>query len=38
VSAWLSDLERLGMVASSITHKAYWGIGRANATHGEPLS
>ena len=38
VSAWRAELERLGMDPSSITHKAYWGIGRANATHGEPLS
>jgi NADPH-dependent ferric siderophore reductase len=38
VSAWRTELECLGMEASSITHKAYWGIGRANATHGEPLT
>ena len=38
VSAWRTELERLGMDPSSITHKAYWGIGRANATHGEPLA
>jgi NADPH-dependent ferric siderophore reductase len=37
VSAWRAKLERLGMDPSSVTHKAYWGAGRANATHGEPL-
>jgi NADPH-dependent ferric siderophore reductase len=37
VSAWRAALERLGMGSSAITYKAYWGKGRANATHGEPL-
>jgi NADPH-dependent ferric siderophore reductase len=37
VLAWRDRLERLGIDASAITHKAYWGTGRANATHGEPL-
>ena len=38
VLAWREELERRGMDASVITHKAYWGAGRANATHGEPLA
>jgi NADPH-dependent ferric siderophore reductase len=37
VQVWLNELGRLGLDAPAITHKAYWGIGRANATHGEPL-
>jgi NADPH-dependent ferric siderophore reductase len=37
VQAWRRELERLGLDPSSITYKAYWGAGRANATHGEPL-
>jgi NADPH-dependent ferric siderophore reductase len=38
VSAWRAELDRLGLDPSSITHKAYWGTGRVNATHGEPLA
>jgi NADPH-dependent ferric siderophore reductase len=38
VLAWRAALERLGMDESAVTHKAYWGAGRANATHGEPLA
>jgi NADPH-dependent ferric siderophore reductase len=38
VQAWRGKLERLGLDATAITHKAYWGAGRANATHGEPLA
>jgi NADPH-dependent ferric siderophore reductase len=38
VSAWRAELEGLGMDSAAITHKAYWGSGRANATHGEPLA
>jgi NADPH-dependent ferric siderophore reductase len=37
VSAWCDKLERLGLDPSAISHKAYWGTGRVNATHGEPL-
>jgi NADPH-dependent ferric siderophore reductase len=37
VLAWHNQLERLGFDESAISHKAYWGAGRANATHGEPL-
>jgi NADPH-dependent ferric siderophore reductase len=37
VRAWCGELQCLGMDSSAITHKAYWGTGRANATHGEPL-
>jgi len=35
---WRAELERLGLDRSAISHKAYWGTGRANATHGEPLT
>lgn len=38
VLAWRAALERLGLDESAITRKAYWGTGRANATHGEPLT
>jgi NADPH-dependent ferric siderophore reductase len=38
VLAWRAALEHLGMDDSAVTHKAYWGAGRANATHGEPLA
>jgi NADPH-dependent ferric siderophore reductase len=38
VSAWRAEFEHLGIDPSSITHKAYWGTGRVNATHGEPLA
>lgn len=38
VRAWRGELEQLGLAASAITHKAYWGAGRVNATHGEPLA
>jgi NADPH-dependent ferric siderophore reductase len=38
VLLWRQELEQLGMDASAISHKAYWGTGRANATHGEPLA
>lgn len=34
---WRNALHRLGLDSSAITHKAYWGAGGANATHGEPL-
>jgi NADPH-dependent ferric siderophore reductase len=38
VQAWRTALiEDLGLDASAVSHKAYWGRGRANATHGEPL-
>jgi NADPH-dependent ferric siderophore reductase len=37
VLAWRDQLERGGLDPSAISHKAYWGVGRANATHGEPL-
>src|SRR5262249_31659705 len=37
VRYWRGHLESLGLDPSAITHKAYWGAGRANATHGEPL-
>jgi NADPH-dependent ferric siderophore reductase len=37
VLAWRDQLRRLGLEESAISHKAYWGTGRANATHGEPL-
>jgi NADPH-dependent ferric siderophore reductase len=37
VSAWREQLELAGFDPSAISHKAYWGTGRANATHGEPL-
>jgi NADPH-dependent ferric siderophore reductase len=37
VSAWREALECLGMAPSATTDKAYWGKGRVNATHGEPL-
>lgn len=37
VCVWRDALELGGLDASAIAHKAYWGIGRANATHGEPL-
>jgi NADPH-dependent ferric siderophore reductase len=37
VRYWRTHLESLGLDPSAITHKAYWGAGRANATHGEPL-
>jgi NADPH-dependent ferric siderophore reductase len=37
VSMWRGELERLGMDPSAVTFKAYWGRGRCNATHGEPL-
>jgi NADPH-dependent ferric siderophore reductase len=37
VQVWRNELELLGLDSSAITHKAYWGTGRANATHGEPL-
>jgi NADPH-dependent ferric siderophore reductase len=38
VLAWRAALKHLGMDESAVTHKAYWGTGRANATHGEPLA
>jgi NADPH-dependent ferric siderophore reductase len=38
VLAWRAALERLGMDESAVMHKTYWGTGRANATHGEPLT
>ena len=38
VLMWRDELERLGMDPSAVTSKAYWGRGRANATHGEPLA
>lgn len=37
VLVWREQLELLGLDPSAISHKAYWGTGRANATHGEPL-
>jgi NADPH-dependent ferric siderophore reductase len=37
VHAWRTALERYGFDSSLVSHKAYWGLGRANATHGEPL-
>jgi NADPH-dependent ferric siderophore reductase len=37
VHSWRDQLVRLGFDESAISHKAYWGVGRANATHGEPL-
>jgi NADPH-dependent ferric siderophore reductase len=37
VRHWRSRLESMGLDPSAISHKAYWGAGRANATHGEPL-
>jgi len=37
VLAWREQLELLGLDPSAISHKAYWGCGQANATHGEPL-
>jgi NADPH-dependent ferric siderophore reductase len=37
VRYWRTHLESLGVDPLAITHKAYWGAGRANATHGEPL-
>jgi NADPH-dependent ferric siderophore reductase len=37
VRHWRSRLESMGFDPSAISHKAYWGAGRANATHGEPL-
>jgi NADPH-dependent ferric siderophore reductase len=37
VSAWCDKLERFGLDPSAISHKAYWGTARVNATHGEPL-
>jgi NADPH-dependent ferric siderophore reductase len=37
VRYWRSRLEAQGPEPSAISHKAYWGAGRANATHGEPL-
>jgi NADPH-dependent ferric siderophore reductase len=38
VLAWCDELELLGLDRSAIAHKAYWGTGRVNATHGEPLA
>jgi NADPH-dependent ferric siderophore reductase len=37
VLAWRSEVERLGLDSAAVSQKAYWGLGRANATHGEPL-
>jgi NADPH-dependent ferric siderophore reductase len=38
VFGWRNRLQQMGFDESDISHKAYWGVGRANATHGEPLS
>jgi NADPH-dependent ferric siderophore reductase len=38
VLAWCSELELLGLDRSAVSGKAYWGTGRVNATHGEPLA
>ena len=38
VAVWRDELERAGLDPSAISSKAYWGTGRANATHGEPLT
>lgn len=38
VLAWREQLELLTLEPSAISHKAYWGVGRANATHGEPVA
>ena len=38
VRDWRHELELSGLDPSAISHKAYWGIGGANATHGEPLA
>lgn len=34
---WRNRLKQWGLDESAISHKAYWGTGRANAAHGEPL-
>lgn len=38
VRVWRDELEQIGLEPSAISHKAYRGIGQANATHGEPLA